>query len=211
MIISFPVFLCSILEWVCGLKPFPAIYKQQFSFTVIRIEFDMRSGADSLSTLTSFQCLIATLNSVLFSWVHIFVLCICRGFPSTLWFCLVTGTPFSMYICMAINTSFYLQRSDPFGTILCKLTGILSPEGKDNSSHGRAELRSHRCLYASVLNCLIFRRDPEPFLQLLCSLKTVTELWQTWNLCFTENLSHWLFEFQIGSVIPNFFFLQFVF
>lgn len=93
---------------------------------------------------------------------------------------------------MSINTSFYLQISDSLDLILHTLTDILCLEGKDNSSHGRAELRSHRCVYTSVLNCLILRRDPEPFLQLPCSLKTVTEFWQTWNSCFTENLSNWL-------------------
>lgn len=93
---------------------------------------------------------------------------------------------------MSINTSFYLQTSNSLVLILRIFTVILSLEGKDNASHGRAELRSHMCVYTSVLNCLILRRDPEPFLQLPFSLKTVTELWQTWNLCFTENLSNLL-------------------
>lgn len=93
---------------------------------------------------------------------------------------------------MSINTSFYLQTSNSLVLILRIFTVILSLEGKDNASHRRAELRSHMCVYTSVLNCLILRRDTVPFLQLPFSLKTVTELWQTWNLCFTENLSNLL-------------------
>ena len=149
MIICFPVFVHSILspEWVCGLKPFPAIYKQQFSFAMVRSEFDKRSGADSLSHLTSFQCLISILNPVLFifctiSWVHIFLLC----FEAFLLCGLVSSTPF--YIYMSINTCVYLQTSNYFSCdiTLCILTDILSLEGKDSASQGRAKLRSHRCL-----------------------------------------------------------------
>lgn len=59
-----------------------------------------------------------------------------------------------MFVCMSINVSFYLQTSNSLGLILRILTVILSLEGKDNASHGRAELMSHMCLYTSVLNCL---------------------------------------------------------
>lgn len=59
-----------------------------------------------------------------------------------------------MFVCISINVSFYLQTSNSLGLILNILTVILSLEGKDNASHGRAELMSHMCLYTSVLNCL---------------------------------------------------------
>lgn len=108
MLIFSPVFVCSILspEWVCGLMPFPAIYKQQFSFTVITTEFDMRSASDSLCGLTSFQCLISILNPVLFIFYHqlsshLFVML--RGFLSfstTLCSCLVNSTPLYIYVCV---------------------------------------------------------------------------------------------------------------
>lgn len=115
---------------------------------MVRSEFDKRSGADSLSRLTSFQCLISILNPVLFisctiNWVHIFLL----FFEAFLLLCgLVNSSPF--YICMSINTCIYLQTSNYFSCdiTLCILTDILSLEDKDSASQGRAKLRSHRCL-----------------------------------------------------------------
>lgn len=157
MLIFSPVFVCSILspEWVCGLMPFPAIYKQQFSFTVITTEFDMRSAADSLCGLTSFQCLISILNPVLFIFYHqlrshLFVML--RGFSSfstTLCSCLVNSTPLYICVCVSINTCVYLQTSHYFSCdiILCILTDPLSLEGKDSTSRGQAKLISHRCLF----------------------------------------------------------------
>lgn len=149
MITCSPVFVHSP-EWVCGLKPFPAIYEQQFSFAVIRTEFHMRSAADSLSRLTSFQCLISILNPVLFifctiSWVLISLLCL-EAFLLLCGFCLVNSTPF--YICMSINARVYLQTSHYFSCdiILYILTDILLLEGKGSASHGKTKLRSHRCL-----------------------------------------------------------------
>lgn len=105
---------------------------------------------------------------------------------------------------VSINTSFYLQTSDPFGPILCTLDGILSPEANNNSCYGRAELKSHRCVYASVLNCLILRSMQS----LSCNFHVVSRLQLNCDKLEIHVLQRicqivFLFEFQIGSVISN--------
>lgn len=109
-----------------------------------------------------------------------------RGSSTTLWFSLVNSTPF--YICMPVNKCVYLQKINYFSCdiILCILTGILSLEGKNSVSHGKAKLRSHRCLlwcaciYAKLLDsCKGYRTflavtvEPQPCKRIVTNLKVM--------------------------------------
>lgn len=57
---------------------------------------------------------------------------------------------------MSISTCVYLQTSNYFSCdiIFYVLADILSLEGKDNASHGRAKLRAHRFLLPRVCICV---------------------------------------------------------